>query len=162
MKAETLQLVTNVAKDMVRVAQMVRTDTNELGLNDHIAVIVHFDALRIAIEQIKQAREALQEITDHLSKEIVPTSMRNAGVKTVTVEGVGRVTVSHRYSCSIIDKDGGYKWLRDNEYGSLIVETVNSSTLSAFAKNLMETEGKELPDNLFKVGTQAFTSITKR
>lgn len=162
MKAETLRLIGTVCRDMVEVARLVRLDTNNLDLSDHIAVIVHFDALRIAAEQIKQAREALQEITDHLSKETVPLSMRNAGVKTVTVEGVGRVTISHRYSCSIIDKDGGYKWLRDNDYGSLITETVNSSTLSAFAKNLMETEGKELPNDLFKVGTQAFTSITKR
>lgn len=38
-----------------------------------------------------------------------------------------------------------FKWLRDNGHGSLIYETINSRTLSAFARETLE-EGGELPD----------------
>lgn len=53
-----------------------------------------------------------------------------------------------------------FKWLRDNNLGSLIKETVNASTLSATAKELVEN-GRELPDDLFKVHTKDSVSITK-
>ena len=43
------------------------------------------------------------------------------------------------------DKPVGFQWLREQGHGGLITETVNASTLAAFAKNMMDTEGKELP-----------------
>jgi hypothetical protein len=61
----------------------------------------------------------------------------------------------------MLDKERGFTWLRENEHEGLITETVNSITLSAFAKEMLEVNGTELPDDIFKVGTQAYTSITK-
>jgi len=46
------------------------------------------------------------------------------------------------------------------DYGSLISETVNASSLSSLAKELLEV-GKELPDHLFNVHTKDGVSITK-
>ncbi len=163
MKQSTLQAINETCNSMIAVASAVRADTNEVASgNDHIAVIRHFDALRIAMEKIKEAREALQEMTDQLSRETVPEFMKRAGVKTLTLEGVGRVTVSHRYSCSMLDKDLGFKWLRTNDAGELIQETVNAQTLAAYAKNRLEQEGFAMPDDIFKVGAVTFTSITKK
>jgi len=155
-------MLAKVTSDLTKVTMMVRTDTTDVvKLNDHVALIRHFNDMRIAMDQIKEARKALEEMTDHLSAIDVPDVMRNAGIKTTTIEGVGRVTVSHRFSCSILDKDKGYDWLRSTGNGSLITETVNSSTLAAFAKNKLEVEGVDLPPDLFKVGTNPYTSITK-
>lgn len=53
------------------------------------------------------------------------------------------------------------KWNDDApDYGSLIQPTVNSSSLSALAKELMES-GKDMPDDLFNVHTKDGVSITK-
>lgn len=163
MRSTTLGFLHQVCADMVQLAGFVRQDTNDVvATDDHIAIITHYDKIRIAREQIKTAREALEQIEDNLSKEIIPTVMKNHGVKTITIEGVGRCTVSYRYSCSLLDREAGFKWLRDTGNESLITETVNSSTLSAFAKNRIEEEGKDMPDEIFKVGTAPYTSITKK
>lgn len=45
-------------------------------------------------------------------------------------------------------------------YGSLIQETVNSSSLSSLAKELME-EGKEMPEKTFNIHAKDGVSITK-
>jgi len=152
-----------VAK-VINVTSMVRKDTEAvLASGDVIEVIKHFDALRKAMEQIKTAREALDQLKDQLSTVSIPDMFRARDIKNMKIEGVGRCGVSYRFSCSIVadDKRVGHQWLKDNGYPDLVVETVNSSTLSAFAKNLLETEGKELPAEIFKTSSSPFTSITK-
>lgn len=143
-------------------ALAVNPDTNEVvARQDHVEIITHFDDLRILVASFKEARDSMQEIVDRLSTQSIPDVMQAMKVKTITLVGVGRCTVAYRYSCSMIDKEAGYQWLRDTGNESLIAETVNSSSLSAFAKNLIETEGKELPEAIFKTGSMPYTSITK-
>jgi hypothetical protein len=141
---------------------MVRDDTNAvLASGDHIAAIKHYVDVKAATDTIKTAREALAEIEDSLSKEQIPDVLRAKNIKSIKIEGIGTVGYSNRFSCSILDKESGYKWLRDNNHGSLITETVNASTLAAFAKDLLENSGLELPTEMFKVGTSTYTSIRK-
>lgn len=162
MKPATLDYINRVVAGLQNAVGMVRDDGREAEASqDHISVIRHFNDLRLAMAQIKEARQALDEMEELFSREIVPNSMKANGVKTVTVEGVGRVTVSHRFSCSILDKPLGFNWLRENGHGGLIQETVNSSTLGAFARNLIEEQGIELPPDIFKTSTMPYTSITK-
>jgi hypothetical protein len=162
MRPQTAADTERVCRYLVQVAQDIRRDTAEtVATHDHIAVIKHFVQVRAAVEQIKEAREALDQMEQVLSREQVPEVMREHGIKTITVEGVGRVSLSNRWSCSMLDKEAGMDWLRGTGNESLIQETVNSSTLAAFAKNMTETEGKELPADLFKTSVMTFTSITK-
>lgn len=162
MKDSTMQDLAKAVTFLQGLAQAVREDTNAaIATADHVEVIRHYNKLRIVNDQIKEARDALSDIADHLSTIDVPDVMRLAKVKTTTIEGVGRVTVSYRFSCSMLDKEKGMNWLRENGHGGLIQPTVNAQTLGAFAKNLIETEGKELPVEIFKTGTAPYTSITK-
>lgn len=162
MQESTKLRLDRVCEELLSVASMIRKDTDEVTAGgDHIAIIRHFDKARLAVEMIKEAREALNDMVDNLSRVVIPDVMKAHQVKTLTLEGVGRVTVSYRYSCSMLDKQRGMDWLRDNGHGDLIQPTVNSSSLAAFSKNLLEVEGKELPEDIFKVGTSPFTSITK-
>jgi hypothetical protein len=165
MKESTSQLIERCCVRLVEVAGMVRADTNDVvNSADHIEIIRHYSQLRAATERIAEARKALDEMEVQLSREYVPDAMRAAKVKTVTIEGIGRVSLSNRFSCSIIaePKTIGHEWLRNNGHGALVQETVNSSTLSSFAKNLTEEEGKELPEDIFKTSVMTFTSITKK
>jgi len=148
--------------DLNVVAMMVRADTDSaVATRDHITVIKHYDRLRTTTKKIKEAREALDQMEERLSREQVPEVMRAHDVRTITVEGVGRVSLSNRWSCSMLDKLTGMDWLRTNGHGDLIQETVNSSTLGAFARNLTEESGYELPSDIFKTSVMTFTSITK-
>lgn len=162
MRDDTLAALNDTVRRLQTVASLVREDTNDaVATGDHVTILRHFHSLRNVNSLIKEAREALSQIEDNLSTRDIPDAMKAHGVKTVTIEGVGRCTVSYRFSCSMLDKELGIKWLKDNGHGGIVQETVNSSTMGAFAKNLLETEGKELPDDIFKTGTAPYTSITK-
>ena len=167
MQESTKRALQTVCNDMVAVANAVREDEQTtIASGDYVDVIRHYSDVRIATAQIKEAREALNQMEERLSREIVPDFVRRAkeerGVKTpIVLEGIGRVTVSYRFSCSMLDKEMGLNWLRSNGHEGLIQPTVNSSTLSAFARDMLENQGFELPPEIFKVGTSPYTSITK-
>lgn len=167
MQTETLDWLNRITRGLEELSARVRQETNDVVKSgDHIEVIKHFDQLRIGVELIKEAREALNDMADNLSRVVIPDIVDNLKERTgekppFNIEGVGRVSVAYRFSCSILDKPKGFDWLRSHGHEGLIQETVNSSTLSAFAKNLLEVEGKELPEEIFKVGTAPYTSITK-
>ena len=55
-------------------------------------------------------------------------------VKTIKIDDVGRVTVNQRWVASMKDKTQGMDWLRATGNEGIIIETVNSQTLAAFAK----------------------------
>ena len=133
----------------------------EVAKGDHVSIIIHYAKFREFTAKIKEAREALDEMEMRLSREYVPDVMELNNIRTTTIEGVGRVSITHRWSCSMLDKQAGIEWLRDNDAASLIQETVNSMTLASFAKSKVEDEGKDLPDDIFKVSTMRYTSITK-
>lgn len=168
MQANTVNELNKICADLEAIAATIRKETDEVTASgDHIAIIKHFDHTRLAVERIKAAREALHDMADYMSRVTIPDVV--AAVKERTgekppfnIEGVGRVSVAYRFSASIIDKEKGLEWLRGNGHGGLIQETVNSSTLSAFAKDMLENQGIELPPDIFKVGTSPYTSITKK
>lgn len=163
MREQTQADLNRVVAELSRISGQIRQDTTDVvATDDHIEIIRHFNSTRKAIETIKEARTVIEELAERLSREWVPETMRSHGVKSITVENVGRVTISNRYSASIIDKPLAFDWLRGNEAGGIIAETVNAQTLSAFAKEFFETKGKELPDDRFKVSTMTFTSIAKK
>lgn len=167
MKEATLTLLHRVVSDLISVAGYIRRDTDAVvATGDHVEVIKHFNNVRLAAEQIKEAREAINDMSDNLSRVIIPDIIANLRERTgekppFNIEGVGRVSVAYRFSCTMIDKNEGINWLKNTGNGGIVIETVNSATLSAFAKDLLENQGKELPADIFKVGTSPYTSITK-
>ena len=162
MKPETLEYIDRVRNGIIKMTQMIRDDTNEAVMGDHIGLVIHFDQSRKIAETIKEAREALKGIVEYMSREQVPNAMRAAKVKTFTLEGVGRVTISARFSVSMKDKQAGHDWLKANSMGDIIIPTVNAQTLSSTIKEWMATSGEDLPEEIFNTGSVAYTSITKK
>jgi len=148
-----------VAKD---VQARIEEDTKQiLAKADIVAIIHHFNDLRLANEEIKIVRNQLEIVENRLSHSEIPDRFKQIGIKNLTIDDVGRVTIGHRWGCSIIDKQVGFNWLREEGHGGIIIETVNASTLAAFAKNMMDTEGKSLPPDKFVTSINPYTSITK-
>lgn len=122
-------------------------------------LITRYDQVRNLHARLKEIAADVNQLADHLSMEVLPEAMRAAGFTTVNHE-VGRVTIGTRVSASMLDREQAMQWLRDNELGSLIIETVNAMTLGAQAKDMIE-RGEELPHDIFKTSVKAYTSITK-
>lgn len=161
MKAETLNGLSLVCNSLTKIASDIRDQTNEVvASNDHVEVIKHYNSLRQVTALIKESRKALEQLEEKLSREYVPDVMRANKIKTITVEGVGRVSLGTRWSASMTDKQMGFEWLRGNGHGGVIQETVNAQTLGALAKEL-NSDGVDLPAPTFTTSIMTYTSITK-
>lgn len=128
--------------------------------NDIQTAIAHYDALDALVESLRARVSALQKHADSLSYQTLPTMFTNQNIKTINVVGVGRVTVNVRWSAKMLDKEKGMEWLRSTGNSGLIIETVNASTLTSFAKG-EKLAGHPLPDSIFNVRTSPYISITK-
>lgn len=93
-------------------------------------------------ERLKEINKAI----DVLVKRDIPQLMEDSGINRVEINGVGRVDLRGDLYVSVLksDQEEFYNWLRNTNRGSLITETVNSSTLKAAAKGWL-TSGEDLP-----------------
>lgn len=151
---ETLARLDVVDKDQ----RFVSMETREAPGWTLSQLITRFAEVRNLHARLKEIAADVNQLADHLSMELVPEAMRAAGFTTVNHQ-VGRVTIGTRVSASMLDREQAMQWLRDNELGSLIIETVNAQTLGAQAKDMLE-KGEELPAEVFKTTVKPYTSIT--
>lgn len=114
-----------------------------------------------AYETIDEARKLLLKYKEHLSYEVIPEMFERENLKTMNTASGYRVTVSARLSASILDQPRAFAWLRENELGDIIKETVHAGTLSAQLKDMMQQDNIDPPEDLFKISTMPVTSVTK-
>lgn len=113
-------------------------------------------------EELNEARKEIYALLETLNKGTLPEMMQDSKTKTITLSNVGRrFTVSHRLSCSMLDKEKGVEWLIANGGDAIPKLTVNAQTLSSFAKARIEKQGLDMPEDLFKVSTVSQVSATK-
>lgn len=118
--------------------------------------------LKTVIEKLDEMNTALAAKLSYAREVSMPARMDAEEIKTFNTED-NRITRTSRIFASIIasEIERAKEWLRKAELGSLIKETINSSSLSAAAKEQMEN-GKELPDDIFTVHVKDSVSITKK
>lgn len=147
-----------ILKDLL---EALRSEVDEIKTKPLNTVLVGWYQSREQYELLDDIRTEIGKLFELMSRGTIPEMMRANDSKTVTVDSIKRrFTISKRFSCSIIPemRADAYEWLRPH---GLISETVNSSTLSSFAKKKIEDEGTEMPDNLFKTSIMDITSATK-
>lgn len=110
--------------------------------------------------------KALATLFETYKSHVVPEAFEQAGVPHVALDEGYRVGISTPWRASLKADDTGvtrlkaYDWLRKN-HPDVISETVNSSTLSALAKELHEDKNKTLPDDLFNAAQVPAASVTR-
>lgn len=111
--------------------------------------------------KIQEALKPLLEIFTELKTVKVPEAFENDNVKTLTMADGARISISQVVRASVVGgkKDQAVAYLRQNELGDLITETLNASTLSAFVKTLLE-KNESLPSELFNVAVVPQVSLT--
>jgi hypothetical protein len=126
------------------------------------AMAAAYVRIRLAEDEIGSAIKALARLSDLLQYTKLPEAFEAAGVTSLTVTGY-RVTAMPLVRASITpgQKEPAFQWLRDNDYGSLVIETVNAGSLASLARSMVQDEGRELPDGLFNVHHGTTMSVTK-
>jgi hypothetical protein len=99
---------------------------------------------------------------DYVRMNLIPARFEDEGIDGMTIDGVGRVSLTGDLfvSCLAANREALYSYFRDIGKGSLVVETINASTLKATVKAMMK-KGEEIPE-MIKVTPFTRASITKR
>jgi hypothetical protein len=118
--------------------------------------------------KIRHAREEIQEIMDHIDsldtkfcREILPEIYEREDASSITALDY-RVTKTESIKAHARNKEVAIEWLDANGYDAIVDREprVNSQTLNAFARTLME-DGSELPEDIFNVYQFSNTSLTR-
>jgi len=149
------ELLNELANEMENVAE-------DIKLSDVADVLEQMVSVRQIDEDLKYVKKRYADLFKRYKEEIVPSKFEEEGISSITIDGYRyTVSVSSRTSIISSEKQAAYAWLIENGLEDIITETVNSSTLSATARTLME-DGVELPEELFKLYTFNNTSMTKK
>ena len=116
-------------------------------------------------EQKDRAKEQLAGINKQLDEVRIvelPQAMEEAGIERVRLAGIGQVEIRTdvRASVPAATRMEAWGWLKDNGFEALISSTINSSTLKAWAKEMI-MEGEEIPEDLFRVMPYTYAVIKK-
>ena len=161
MQFDTTVSASYVARNLKNLLERAARDTLEVIEKGNIPdAVVYFAELSRIVGELKTEMSAIQKHLDGISQELLPTLFGNQRTKTIKVEGVGRVTINDRWSCSMLKPDAAIDFLRQNGAAGMIKETVHPMTLGAHAKD-EHMAGRPLPSEIFKVSSTPYTSITK-
>jgi len=122
------------------------------------------NGIRNELNTIKAQKAILEAKHDALRLGLVPSAMEDDNITTISINGIGRVTLAADVYASILaaNRPKAYQWLRDNKHGDVIKETVNSGTLKALVKSIIKKGEETIPEELFKVTPFTRASITSK
>mgnify|MGYP003415197054 CR=1 FL=1 len=103
--------------------------------------------LRSQKEMLEAQLSEINKEFDQIRLQDIPSEMESEGVKSITLEGLGRVglTADLYISCPAEKKPELYDWFRANGYSPLVVDYIHPSTLKAWAKERL-LQAQALPE----------------
>lgn len=105
--------------------------------------------IRAEKEQLEDRLKTLNARKDELERKLLPSAMEDAEISKISLDGVGTIYLKPELNC-YVKKDVEqefFEWLRGNNHGDLIKETVHHSTLKSWAKEQLEN-GAPLPPQM--------------
>ncbi len=141
------------------------SDLNEFAKYDSMSLVELVREMRRWQNNKETVENELKSVNKHfdfLRITKIPQVMEDEGIPRISVEGVGRVSLTADMHVSIKEgmKDRFHEWLNDNGRGDLVQPTVNSSTLKATVKGMVKA-GEEIPEEFLNVSPFTRASITK-
>lgn len=96
--------------------------------------------LKKDIALIEIDRKRLEAEFDVIRLKVVPERFAEDQIKSTNIAGIGRLGIAKDAYCNQDNtkQEDFFKWLRDNEYGDLIKESVNPSSLKSLVKSLYD------------------------
>lgn len=152
-----------IAKRAIEDAKSLLTQEAETAIaaNNPAELVRTYADLREEGEALRDAIADISKMERDLSYTKIPECFDLHGIQNVNVVGYGRVSLSQKWACSIIDREKGFSFLREHGQGGMIIETVNAQTLGAWAHAETEEKGREPPSEIFKTSVSRFVSLTR-
>lgn len=121
-----------------------------------------FTVLHRLVSVVDAKLKPMTHLFEHYKVLVCPEVFEQAGVSHIPLDAGYRVTISYTLRASVNgdDRTAAYAWLKKH-HPDTVIETVNASTLSKLARELLEQENRELPEKLFKVVNVPNTSVTR-
>lgn len=155
--ADALAVITQFADNLEKWADDTKENPPEL-----VDLAKAYFTLKNGYEAIDAQRKRIYHVVDMLNKHLIPTQLEKAGLDMIRVPEIERsFSPRLQISASLIDKERGMEWLRKEGKGDLIQETVNSSTLASFVRNMIIDEGIDPPEDIVKVSQYYTTGVAK-
>ena len=129
-------------------------------MNDIVKLATRMKELQTEKEAMDERWKFLTETIDDLRLKQIPEAMAEQDIRSMTIEGVGRVQLALDVYASIKDKAAGYEWLREHGYDGLLTEYVQPSTFKAAVKDALK-KGQKFPEELFNITPFTRASIVK-
>lgn len=170
-KQEALDEMKKVVRDMVIAVdhgepeeQVKAKNTIEVNSLEELKIpeLAEYQVkLRQIVDGLDRAKKEMQGVYD-VCVTMLASKMLEDGITNVTVDGVGRVTVTSDVYASIKveNRQAAYQFLRDTGNGDLIKDTVNASSLKSLVKSMLK-DGVEIPEGTITYSPYSKTSITK-
>jgi len=121
------------------------------------------DAVRSGEGKDKSIFKPFMDMYETLNKVTLPNMLEVDGVTNVPLAEGFRVQMASPFYASV-KKDqqaAAYEWLKANGLGDLIKDTVNSSSLAAGLKGLLEDKNIEAPAEIFTADYVPAMSVVK-
>lgn len=124
-------------------------------------LVEQYLVLRTKKDKLEEELKIINQDFDKLRLETLPNALDEAGIRTATFEGIGRVslTADLYVSCPTENKSELYDWLRSHGYDGLVVDYVHPSSLKGWVKERIE--GAESIPEIVKVSPFTRASVTK-
>jgi hypothetical protein len=116
--------------------------------------------LQVEKEQLEERLKFLNLALDELRLKDIPEAMSELDIRTLTVEGLGRVQLALDCYATIKDKAAGYQWLQEHGYDGLVQDYIQPSTFKAAVKDALKN-GQTFPEELFNITPFTRASIVK-
>ena len=151
MKPETMAAC-EAAKQAIETAKaLLQAEVQDsLSRDDPADLVRTYADLREEGEAFRGSIADISKAEQNLSYTLIPEMFDTHGIKNVNVVGYGMVSLTHKWSCSMLDKERGFAYLRETGQGGMIIETVAAPTLGAWAGAQVRETGIEPPDDIFK------------
>jgi len=121
------------------------------------------DAIRSGEGKDQSVFKPFMQMYEILNKVTLPRLLETEGVTNVPLAEGFRVQMAAPFYASVKkgQTQAAYEWLRANGLGDLIKDNVNSSSLGAGLKGLLEEKNIEAPDDIFTADYVPSMSVVK-
>lgn len=141
-----LTLAPTFAPVLMRLEQAAKTARES---NDVVTLVRCMDELRGWVDGIKKHSALFTKMYDRIRFTQLPDSMTDAEIANISVEGIGRVSLTDDMAVTVADKVALLAWLEENGLEDLVTESVNAQTLTAFVKRrIREAAATKKPPEL--------------
>jgi hypothetical protein len=103
---------------------------NEIdNVNSLASYVIQLQSLEDEVKIMEDNLKRKKEAADKISEEVIPEIMDNMKLKTLKLQDGSAIEVKEIYGASIpvANREGAYKWLRDNDLGDLIKNEITVS-----------------------------------